>query len=186
VHPPRSESEEPQPGEAPHYEPRYLEQDKARIDRYVKANPESFAGVWIEPDGSFVVAFTGDVDMHLRALRAFLDAPDRVTVLRFRYTYQHLLDLTHSIVAILGSAEGLSNWGPDTKANKVYIEVLLERIDEVRLVFQESHPDDVLSHRGLPLDPCSRGYSGMPPFRRSSYQCQAPFGAPGSRQRTEQ
>jgi hypothetical protein len=51
--------------------------DKAQIDTYVKENSESFAGVWIEGDGSFAVAFTADVDTHLRELRALLGAPER-------------------------------------------------------------------------------------------------------------
>jgi hypothetical protein len=118
-----------------------------------KRTPKTSLGVWIESDGSFVVAFTADVDMHLRELCALLDAPDRVIVLQIRYTYQRLLDLTHSVVAILGSVEGLSNWGPDTKANKVYIEVLPERIDEVRRVFKETHPDDVYVAPGTPVRP---------------------------------
>ena len=41
------ESGGPPPGEAPWYEPRYLEEDKARISRYVEQNPETFSGVWI-------------------------------------------------------------------------------------------------------------------------------------------
>lgn len=149
VHTQRSDSGEARPGEASHYEPRYLEQDEARIDRYVNENPENCAGVWIEPDGSFVVAFTGDIEIHLRELRelrelrALLNAPDRVAVVRFRHTAQHLLDLTHSIVAILGTAEGLSHWRPDTKANKVCVEVLPEGIDEVRRVVLETNPEYV-------------------------------------------
>jgi hypothetical protein len=147
----RSESGAPPRGEVPGYEPPYLEQDKNCISSYVEQNPEAFAGVWIELDGSFVVAFTADADRHLGAIRALLDAPDRVTVVEFRYTYQHLLDLTHRIVSILGTADGLSNWGPDVRANKVYVEVLPERIDEVRRILSGTNPDDVYVAPGTPV-----------------------------------
>ena len=103
-------------------------------------------------------------EMHLRELRALLDAPGRVAVVRFRYTYQHLLDLTHSIVAILGSGEGLSNSGPDTKANKVYVEVLPERIDEVRRAScRRPIRTTSMSNPGLPFERRSRQCSSLCP-----------------------
>ena len=133
------------------YEPRYLEQDKVSISGYVEQNPETFAGVWIEQDGSFVVAFTEDIDRHLSEIRALLDAPERVTVIQLRYSYRHLLDLTRRIVSILGTPDGLSNWGPDTQANKVRVEVLPERIAEVRRILGVTNPDDVYVEPGTPI-----------------------------------
>jgi hypothetical protein len=141
----------PQPGPAPRYAPRYSERDKNQIAHYTQQNDDTFAGVWIEPDGSFVVAFTRDVQEHLAAMRSLLDAPDRVTAVRFRYTYRHLVDLTHNIVAILGTSEGLSNWGTDVRANKVCVEALPERIAEVRRILGETNPDDVYVELGSPV-----------------------------------
>lgn len=124
--------------------------DGARIARYGEATPETFAGQWIENGTERVVAFTESIDEHLAALRELVYAPDRIRAVQFRYSYRHLLDLTHRIASILGTNEGLTGWGPDVIHNRVNVRVLPERIDEVHRSFMETNPDDVLVEPGTP------------------------------------
>lgn len=86
--------------------------DGARIERYGAEHPETFAGHWMQPDAGHVVAFTADIDEHRAALTARVYAPERITLVRFRYTYQHLLELKGRIPSLVG-AEALATWGPE-------------------------------------------------------------------------
>jgi hypothetical protein len=125
--------------------------DGTRIARYGQSVPDVFAGQWIEDETSRVVAFTESVEEHLEAIRRMVYAPQRVRAVRFRYSYRHLLDLTHRIVEILGTSDGLTSWGPDVKNNLVVVSVLPERIDEVRRMLMETNPDDVRVEPGSPV-----------------------------------
>jgi hypothetical protein len=123
--------------------------DGARIARYAKTVPDSFAGQWIEDGDSRVVAFTESVDEHLAALRELVYAPDKIRVVQFRYTFRHLLDLTHRIVDILGTPDGLTSWGPDVINNCVVVHALPEHLDEVRRMLAETNPEDVHVEPGI-------------------------------------
>src|ERR1700722_104060 len=79
--------------------------DGTRIARYGQSVPDVFAGQWIEDQTSRVVAFTESVEEHLEAIRGLVYAPERVRAVQFRYSYRHLLDLTHRIVEILGTSD---------------------------------------------------------------------------------
>ena len=73
-----------------------------------------FAGQWIENGASRVVAFTESAEEHLEAIRRLVYAPEKVRAVQFRYNYRHLLDLTHQIVEILGTSDGLTRTGVPT------------------------------------------------------------------------
>ncbi len=75
---------------------------------------------------------------------------EKVRAVQFRYTYRHLLELTHQIVEILGTSLGLT-WGPSVKSNCVVVHVLPERIDEVRRMLIETNPEDVRVEQGSPV-----------------------------------
>jgi hypothetical protein len=125
--------------------------DGTRIARYGQSVPDVFAGQWIEKETSRVVAFTESVEEHLEAIRHLVYAPEKVRAVRFRYSHTHLLDLTHQIVEILGTADGLTSWGPDVRNNCVTVRVLPERFDEVRRILMETNPDDVRVEPGSPV-----------------------------------
>jgi len=126
--------------------------DSERISHYVEAFPETFAGRWLEIGSlrSEVVAFTDSPHEHMEALRSLAHEPNQIRVIQVRYSWQHLTNLSDRIVSILGSAEGLTTWGPDVKANRVAVAALPERIDEIRRILTESNPDDVLVEPGTP------------------------------------
>ena len=115
--------------------------DGARIARYGREHLDTFAGQWIEQDGSQRVAFTADIDTHRAALSTRVHAPERITVVAFRYTYRHLIDLTGRIPSLVG-AEALATWGPDVTANKVVVRVLPDHADRVRELLRRTNPDD--------------------------------------------
>ena len=125
--------------------------DGTRIARYCQAWPDVFAGQWIENESSRVVAFTESVEEHLEAIRRLVYAPEKVRAVQFRYSYRHLLDLTHQIVEIVGTSDGLTSWGPSVMSNCVVVDVLPERIDEVRRILLETNPDDVRVEPGGPV-----------------------------------
>jgi hypothetical protein len=49
--------------------------DGTRIARYGESFPDTFAGRWKEPDDSWVVVFTDEVDHHSAAIRKLVYAP---------------------------------------------------------------------------------------------------------------
>jgi hypothetical protein len=53
------------------------------------------------------------------------------------------MTLTEQMPSILGSTDGVTGWGPDTKENVVVVQVRPERLDAVRDLLQQSHPDDI-------------------------------------------
>jgi hypothetical protein len=117
--------------------------DTERVTQYVDQHPEWFAGCWVVDGVERTVAFTDHLEEHEAALRDLLSAPDQLRVVRLRYTWQHLIDLTERMPSILDSTEGVTSWGPDTKQNVVIVNVRPERIDAVRALLQQSHPHDV-------------------------------------------
>ncbi len=117
--------------------------DSERVTQYVDQHPESFAGRWVVQGAEHTVAFTERLVEHEAALRGLLCEPDRLRVVRLKYTWQHLMDLTEEMPSILDSTDGVTGWGPDTKENVVVVRVRPERIDAVRALLQQSHPDDV-------------------------------------------
>lgn len=121
--------------------------DGARIERYGTEHPDTFAGHWVQPDGAHVVAFTADIDEHRMALASLLYHPELITLVRFRYTYRYLLELTDRIPALVG-LDVLAVWGPDTKANKVRVVVLPDHLDRVRESLRQTNPDDVYVEAG--------------------------------------
>ena len=125
--------------------------DGTRIAPYCQAWPDVFAGQWIENESSRVVAFTESVEEHLEAIRRLVYASEKVRAVQFRYSYLHLLDLTHQIVEIVGTSDGLTSWGPSVMSNCVVVDVLPERIDEVRRILLETNPDDVRVEPGSPV-----------------------------------
>jgi hypothetical protein len=125
--------------------------DGTRIALYGQSKPDVFAGQWIEDESSRVVAFTESVEVHLKAIRQLVYAPEKVRAVQFRYSYRHLVELSHQIVEILGNSDGLTSWGPDVRTNCVVVRVLAERIDEVRRILIETHPDDVHVEAGSPV-----------------------------------
>jgi hypothetical protein len=137
-------------GVGPRGAPRTID-DGARIARYAKTVPDTFAGQWIEDGDSLVVAFTESVDEQLAALRELVYAPDKIRVVQLRYTYRHLLGLQHRIVDILGTKDGLTSWGVDVINNCVVVRVLPERLHEVRRVLGETNPEDVRVELGSPI-----------------------------------
>jgi hypothetical protein len=134
------------PGGAP-----WMVNDGTRIAQYCEAWPDVFAGQWIENESSRVVAFTEFVEEHLEAIRRLVYAPEKVRAVQFRYSHRHLLTLTHQIVEIVGTSDGLTSWGPSVMSNCVVVQVLPERIDEVRRILLESNPDDVRVQPGSPV-----------------------------------
>jgi hypothetical protein len=56
-------------------------------------------------------------------------------------------------VDILGTKEGLTSWGPDVKNNCVIVQVLPERLDDVRRNLMTTNPDDVRVELGTPVIP---------------------------------
>jgi hypothetical protein len=127
--------------------------DGTRIARYGESFPDTFAGRWKEPDDSWVVVFTDEVDHHSAAIRKLVYAPDNVRVVQFRFSYRHLLTGRDRIVDILGTKEGLTSRGPDVKNNCVIVQVLPERLDDVRRNFMTTNPDDVRVELGTPVIP---------------------------------
>ena len=125
--------------------------DGARIARYCESWPDVFAGQWIENETSRVVAFTESVEEHLAAIRRLVYAPENVRAVQFRYSYRHLLDVADQLVEILGTADGLTWWGPSVKSNCVVVHVLPGRTAEVRRVLMETNPDDVRVEPGTPI-----------------------------------
>jgi hypothetical protein len=123
--------------------------DKERVTQYVDQHPESFAGRWVIDEVERVVAFTDRLQEHEAALRDLLYAPDKLRVVRMKYTWQHLMELTAKMPSILGSTEGVTGWGPDTKGNIVVVNVRPERIDAVRAQLLRSHPEDVRVEPGI-------------------------------------
>jgi hypothetical protein len=89
--------------------------DGTRIARYGESFPDTFAGRWKEPDDSWVVGFTDEVDHHSAAIRKLVYAPDNVRVVQFRFSYRHLLTVRDRIVDILGTKEGLMSWDPTSR-----------------------------------------------------------------------
>jgi hypothetical protein len=85
--------------------------DGTRIDRYCQAWPDVFAGQWTENESSRVVAFTESVEEHLQAILRLVYAPEKVRAVQYRYSYRHLLTLTHQIVETVGTSDGLTSWG---------------------------------------------------------------------------
>lgn len=82
-------------GEPPPSEPRFegvaadqsrLQEDMARVQAYAAGQPATWAGIRFEnqPTVRIVVAFTGDVERHRRALLALVDHPDRLEVVGAR------------------------------------------------------------------------------------------------------
>ena len=118
--------------------------DGARIARYGQSRPDVFAGQWIENETSRVVAFTESAEEHLEEIRRLVYAPQKVRAVQFRYTYRHLLDLTHQMIEILGTPDGLSRWVPDVKRNRVVVHVLSRRFEEVRGSLAQTHPDEIV------------------------------------------
>jgi hypothetical protein len=117
--------------------------DNEQVAQYVDQHPESFAGRWVIEEVERVVAFTERLQEHEAALRDLLYSPDKLRVVRLKYTWQHLMKLTDQMSSILGSTEGVTGWGPDTMGNVVVVNVRPERIDAVRAQLHRSHPDDV-------------------------------------------
>lgn len=122
--------------------------DTQRVTQYVGQHPDSFAGRWVIEGVERTVAFTERLSEHEAALRDLLYAPELLRVVRLKYTWQHLMNLTEQMSSILDSTDGVTGWGPDTKENVVVVGVRPERIDAVRAVLQRSHPDDVRVEHG--------------------------------------
>ena len=99
------------------------------------------------------MGFTDEVDHHSAAIRKLVYAPDNVRVVQFRFSYRHLLTGRDRIVDILGTKEGLTSRGPDVKNNCVIVQVLPERLDDVRRNFTTTNPDDVRVELGTPVIP---------------------------------
>jgi hypothetical protein len=118
-------------------------EDKKRITQYVHQHPGSFAGHWVVEGEQHVVAFTKDLEEHEAVLRILLHAPDRLRVVRMKYTWSHLIELTKQMPSILGDTTGVTGWGPDVKENLVVVGVRPERIDTVGSLLRQSNPDDV-------------------------------------------
>jgi hypothetical protein len=118
-------------------------EDSQRVTQYVNQHSGSFAGRWVIQGEEHVVAFTEDLEEHEAALRILLHAPDQLRVVQMRHTWNHLTALTKQMPSILGGTDGVTGWGPDVKENLVVVGVRPERIDAVRTLLQQSHPDDV-------------------------------------------
>lgn len=118
-------------------------EDTERVTQYVHQHPGSFAGRWVVEGEEHVVAFTEDLEEHEAALRILLHAPYQLRVLRMRYTWNHLMELTKQMPSILGNTHGVTGWGPDVKENLIVVRVRPERIDAVRSLLRQSNPDDV-------------------------------------------
>jgi hypothetical protein len=128
--------------------------DIERVARYVDQHPDSFAGRWVVEGVEQTVAFTERTEEHEAALRDLLDTPDQLRIVRFKYTWQHLIDLTEEMPSILDSTDRVTGWGPDTKENVVVVGVRPERIDEVRALLRQSRRDDVRVELGEWAIPC--------------------------------
>jgi hypothetical protein len=125
--------------------------DGARIARYGQSRSDIFAGQWIENETSRVVAFTESVEEHLEAIQRLVYAPEKIWAVQFRYTYRHLLDLNHQIVEILGTSDGLTDWGPDVIHNRVVVHVLPRRLERVREALAQRYPDEIGVEEGSPV-----------------------------------
>jgi hypothetical protein len=101
-------------------------EDTERVAQYVNQHSESFAGRWVVEGLERVVAFTEDLAEH-----------------DMRYTWNHLTELTKELPAILDSTEGVTGWGPSVKENRVVVRVRPERVDAIRTLLHQSHPDDM-------------------------------------------
>jgi hypothetical protein len=107
--------------------------DQSAIERYCADRPDTFAGRWWENGGtSEVLAFTDDPGQHLTDLRSLLNDPSTVSVVRLPNTYRSLLKLRDAIPGILGTTEGLAEWGPDVKGNCVLVRALPGYLKDVR------------------------------------------------------
>lgn len=69
-----------------------LREDMARVDAYVRARPETWAGIRFEnePVVRIVVGFTAGLEEHRRALQALVDHPDRIEVVPARRSHAEL------------------------------------------------------------------------------------------------
>jgi hypothetical protein len=96
-----------------------LEVAAERAAPYHERHARSFAGEWVSEQGGgeYHVAYTGDVEVHRRALSALLPEPQILRVHRKRYALARLLEIQDQIVkdASALAREGvlISSAGPD-------------------------------------------------------------------------
>lgn len=124
--------------------------ERNRIIGYTWTQPDTFAGMWHEggTDFSLVVAFTDAPEQHVAEMGSLVADSELFSVVRRRFTYQHLRDVQSQIVDILGTSEGLTNWGVDPKRSVVVVHVLPEHIERVRRTLTDTNPDDVVVEPG--------------------------------------
>jgi len=116
--------------------------DQSAIERYCDDRPDTFAGRWREGGGtSEVLAFTDDARQHVTDLSALLNDSSKVSIVHLPNTYRSLLELQDAIPGILGTTDGLAAWGPDVKANCVFVRALPEFVEDVRTTLTALYPD---------------------------------------------
>jgi hypothetical protein len=116
--------------------------DQSAIERYCDDRPDTFAGRWREGGGtSEVLAFTDDARQHVTDLSALLNDSSKVSIVHLPNTYRSLLELRDAIPGILGTTDGLAAWGPDVKANCVFVRALPEFVEDVRTTLTALYPD---------------------------------------------
>lgn len=117
--------------------------DATRIARYGEAHASSFAGHWYDHDGGVnVVAFTSRLSHNRAKLGALLTHPERLQVVRARYTYRQL----EAVMAEI--APHMSEWsiticGPDPRRNVVRVGVPEDHVEFLRARLEHAYGDRV-------------------------------------------
>ncbi len=81
--------------------------DVVTVDRYGRANPGVFGGLWFDRD-RLQVGFTADLELHEGRLRPLLTLPDRVDVVPARWTVGHLGGVRAEAERVVAAHPGLA------------------------------------------------------------------------------
>lgn len=81
--------------------------DVVTVDRYGRANPGVFGGVWFDHD-RLQVGITAELELHEARLRPLLTLPDRVDVVPARWTVEHLNGVRAEAERVVAAHPGLA------------------------------------------------------------------------------